>query len=228
MVEGASLDKQAHNMDTERWILDTLEFDRAVKVAQDFARRKGDTLVIVTADHECSGAALIGASRLDDAALAQLGKTSVGTALRDKVVGVYEQAGFPKYRIAPDGYPEATDVDFRLLVGYGANADRFEDWRTNVFPIRDGQQPNAKVAPLQWYPANATERDGQGNFQVTGQVPGESAVHTATDVPISAYGPGAWAFTGVLDNTDVFFKLAQAATKGPLLPGANPAAPALH
>jgi alkaline phosphatase len=228
MIEGASIDKQAHNMDTERWILDTLEFDRAVKVARDFARRKGDTLVIVTADHECSGAALIGASKLDDAALAQLGKTSVGTALRDKVVGVYEQAGFPKYRIAADGYPEATDVDFRLLVGYGANADRFEDWRTNVFPIRDGQQPNAKVAPLQWYPANASERDGQGNFQVTGQVPGESAVHTATDVPLSAYGPGAWAFTGVLDNTDVFFKLAQAAVKGPLLPRENPGDPTKH
>lgn len=30
MVEAASIDKQAHNMDTERWILDTIEFDRAI------------------------------------------------------------------------------------------------------------------------------------------------------------------------------------------------------
>jgi alkaline phosphatase len=45
-------------------------------------------------------------------------------------------------------------------------------------------------------------------------VPGQSAVHTATDVPLSAFGPGAMAFTGVMDNTDVFFKLAQAAVKG--------------
>ncbi|MDP0964921.1 alkaline phosphatase, partial [Klebsiella pneumoniae] len=36
MIEGASIDKQAHAMDTERWMLDTLEFDRAVRVAQDF------------------------------------------------------------------------------------------------------------------------------------------------------------------------------------------------
>jgi alkaline phosphatase len=49
---------------------------------------------------------------------------------------------------------------------------------------------------------------------VTGQVPGNSGAHTATDIPISAMGPGAWAFTGVLDNTDVFFHLAQAAVKG--------------
>ena len=34
MVEGASIDKQAHNMDTERWILDTIEFDRAVEVCR--------------------------------------------------------------------------------------------------------------------------------------------------------------------------------------------------
>ena len=219
MVEGASIDKQAHNMDTERWMLDTIEFDRAIKVAQDFARERGDTLVIVTADHECSGAALIGGSMVTDAALRDLGAAKGVANLRDKVVGVYEKAGFPHYRIAADGFPEATDIDFRLLVGYGANADRYEDWRTNATPLRDTQQPFVKKEPLKWYPANPAERDDAlGEYLVTGQVPGESAVHTATDIPLSAFGPGALAFTGVLDNTDVFFKLAQAAVKGTTAP----------
>jgi alkaline phosphatase len=222
MVEGASIDKQAHNMDTERWMLDTLEFDRAVAVARAYAVDHGDTLVIVTADHECSGAALIGGSVLTDAALRELGQNKSGTGLRDKVVGVYEKAGFPRYRMGADGYPEATDIDFRLLVGYGANADRYEDWRTNATPIRDGQQPLAKQEPLKWYPANPLERDDAfGDYLVTGQVPGESAVHTATDIPLSALGPGAMAFSGVIDNTDVFFKLAQAAVKG-VTAGADP------
>jgi alkaline phosphatase len=35
-------------------------------------------------------------------------------------------------------------------------------------------------------------------------------VHTATDVPLSAYGRGAQLFSGVMDNTDVFFRIAQA------------------
>jgi alkaline phosphatase len=61
-------------------------------------------------------------------------------------------------------------------------------------------------------------RKVDGKFLVTGQVPGESAVHTATDIPLSAYGPGAYSFTGVIDNTDVFFKLAQAATRGIVTP----------
>ena len=70
MVEGASIDKQAHLMDSDRWILDTIEFDRAIKVAQDFAKRNPDTLVIVTADHECAGAAIIGSSLQDRRATA--------------------------------------------------------------------------------------------------------------------------------------------------------------
>jgi alkaline phosphatase len=118
--------------------------------------------------------------------------------------------------MAADGYPETTDIDHRLLVGYGANPDRHEDWRTNARPLQDSQQPFVKTEPLKAYPANPMARDLEG-LLVTGQVPGDSAVHTASDVPLSAFGPGAWMFTGVQDNTDVFFKMAQAAN-GVVLP----------
>jgi len=217
MVEGASIDKQAHNMDTERWLLDTIEFDRAIARVQAFAKLRGDTLVIVTADHECSGAALIGGSRVTDARLQELVREGGVANIRDKVVGIYEQAGFPKYKQATDGYPETTDIDYRLLVGYGANSDRYEGFRTNTLPLQDSQQPFVKKEPLSVYPAGPINRNTEGKFLVTGQVPGESAVHTATDIPLSAFGPGAWSFTGVQDNTDVFFKLAQAAN-GVVLP----------
>ena len=36
--------------------------------------------------------------------------------------------------------------------------------------------------------------------------------HTASDVPLSASGPGAWQFTGVFENTDVFLKMLRAST----------------
>ena len=224
MVEAASIDKQAHAMDTERWMLDTIEFDRAVAVVQAYAAERGDTIVIVTADHECSGAALIGASRVSDAKLIELAQPGAGAGagassggkanLRDKVVGVYEQSGFPRYQIAADGYPATTDIDFRLLVGYGANADRYEDWRTNAAPLAGSGQAVNKAGPVASYPNTAMNRDVAGGYLITGHVPGNSAVHTASDVPLSAYGPGAWAFTGVQDNTDVFFKLVQVAEWG--------------
>ncbi|NRT55030.1 alkaline phosphatase [Sphaerotilus uruguayifluvii] len=226
MVEGASIDKQAHNMDTERWMLDTLEFDRTVALARRFAETHPDTLVIVTADHECSGAALIGGSRLTDARLVeQIGKGDSAANLRDAVVGVYEQAGFPRYRIAADGYPETTDIDHRLLVGYGANPDRREDWRTSARPLQDSQQPMVRSEPMSTYPATPFARK-PGGFVVTGQVPGESAVHTATDIPLSAFGPGAYAFTGSMDNTDVFFRIAQSVVRGVVTPDLGQGRPA--
>jgi alkaline phosphatase len=217
MIEAASIDKQAHNMDTERWIYDTIEFDRSIAVAKRFAERNRDTLVIVTADHECAGVNIIGGSRVTQAALEDRAASGGAEAqLRDGVVGTYESAGFPRYEIASDGYPSTADVDYRMLIGYAANADRYEDWISNPQPLRDSQQPLNGEAPLNTYPTGPLDRDTEGNFRVTGQVQDGVAAHTASDIVLSAYGRGASVFTGVMDNTDVFFKAAQAAIGGPV------------
>ena len=51
-VEGALIDKRSHANDAAQALEETKAFDEAVKIAYDFARRDGHTLVIVTADHE--------------------------------------------------------------------------------------------------------------------------------------------------------------------------------
>ncbi len=215
MVEAASIDKQAHNMDTERWILDTIEFDRAIQVARDFQANNPDTLIIVTADHECAGINIIGGSRVTDLDLAARAGMGMGAAaLRNGVVGTYDSAGFPSYDIAVDGYPVTTNVDFRMLIGYAANGDRYEDWRTNPQPLRDSQQPFNNQPPLNTYPGGPLFRDVAGDFLITGQIADVVAAHTASDIPVSAQGRGASQFTGVMDNTDVFFKAMQAVLGG--------------
>ena len=50
-VEGASIDKQDHAENPCGQIGETVEFDQAVQVALDWAKRNPNTLVIVTADH---------------------------------------------------------------------------------------------------------------------------------------------------------------------------------
>ena len=219
LIEGASIDKQSHAMDTDRWLLETIEFDRAVAVAKAYAERHADTLVLVTADHETGGVALLGAAEVGTAELQRRAGAGGGAAqLREGVVGVYDEAGFPHYEILADGYPRSTDPEHKLLVGYGANADRYEDWLSNPKPLIDGQQPIAAPSPLpvfpHGYPAGPLARDVAGGFLVTGQVPGSSAVHTGSDVPLSAYGRGAERFHGVIDNTDVFFAVAGAMLAG--------------
>ena len=212
MTEAASIDKQAHNMDSDRWIEEVIEFDRAVQVAKDYATANPDTLVIVTADHETGGASIIGASTVTDAVLRT--KTTTTASMRDSVVGTYQAAKFPKYTMSADGYPATTDVDGKMLIGYGGNADRYEAWVSNTTPVQDTQQPFVGTAPLNTYPATASVRNSSSGYLLTGQVPGDTAVHTATDIPLSAFGRGSALFTGLMDNTDVFFKFGQAAVGG--------------
>jgi alkaline phosphatase len=231
MVEGASIDKQAHQMDSTRWIEDTIEFDRAVRVAKDYATSHPDTLVIVTADHECSGAVIIGASTVTDAGLTAAIQANGATVnsqnqplLRNAVVGNYNAAKFPQYTIDPvSGYPTTMDPDYKLLIGYGANGDRYESFKARTQPTNDTQQPANNVAPLAGYPRNnyadgglASTRPFQlsDGFFITGQVPGDQAVHTGGDIPLSAYGRGSGLFGGTIDNTDVFFSLVQGTLGG--------------
>lgn len=58
-VEGALIDKRSHANDAAQALEEMKAFDDAVAVAVDFARRDGNTLVIVTADHECAGFAIV-------------------------------------------------------------------------------------------------------------------------------------------------------------------------
>ena len=55
MVEGACIDKFAHDNEMEGMTLSAEEFDKAVAAALDFAEKDGETLVVVTADHGTGG-----------------------------------------------------------------------------------------------------------------------------------------------------------------------------
>ena len=252
MVEGASIDKQEHAVDAERAIWDVIEFDRAVAEALEFAAHTNgdtdpdnDTLVIVTADHETGGIALVGVGNEHYA------PRSLGRAARD-YAAVFrfepDQAAlefFPNYTRDAQGYPTDPNPTRKLLLGWGAAPDYFENWlanrvpqppTTNAFAARTSEG----AAGITTTPAVANpRRDGpedrsrDGGQQVPGfLVPGviendatgcpaarcpdgtdyaasahTISGHTASDVPLSASGPGAATFTGTYDNTDVFRKI---------------------
>ena len=58
MLEGSRIDMEAHLNKYDAMVEETLDFDRCVAIALDFAKRKGNTLVVVTADHETGGLTL--------------------------------------------------------------------------------------------------------------------------------------------------------------------------
>ncbi len=254
LIEGASIDKQAHTADAERMIWDTIEFDRAIQVALDFARRTNrdadpanDTLVVVAADHETGGVGLVGVGN------ERYAPATLGRAVRD-YAAVFRFAPtqlldfVPNYATDPRGFPIDPDPSRKVLLGWASAPDRHENWISNrvardaavlvAAPPREGSQAlrQAVANPARDGASEASDNravDGTAipGFEVRGVIengelscsqaecPGDTssdghtfAGHTASDVPISASGPGALQFTGTYENTDVFLKLLRSAT----------------
>ncbi|MEE4114998.1 MAG: alkaline phosphatase [Marinilabiliaceae bacterium] len=59
MIEASQIDWAAHSHDTRYIIEETIDLDRTLGVVLDYARRLGNTLVIVTADHETGGMTIV-------------------------------------------------------------------------------------------------------------------------------------------------------------------------
>ena len=60
MVEGSQIDWGGHANNSEYIITEMVDFDKAVGKALDFAEKDGETLVVITADHETGGYSLTG------------------------------------------------------------------------------------------------------------------------------------------------------------------------
>ena len=65
MIEGSQIDWGGHANNSNYIITETLDFDKAVGAVLEWAARDGETLVIVTADHETGGYAIITPSKMD-------------------------------------------------------------------------------------------------------------------------------------------------------------------
>ncbi|MBT8262925.1 MAG: alkaline phosphatase [Bacteroidia bacterium] len=58
VIEGSQIDWAGHDNNADYLIGEQLDFDKTIGVALDFAKENGETLVIVTADHETGGLTL--------------------------------------------------------------------------------------------------------------------------------------------------------------------------
>jgi len=60
MVEGSMIDWGAHAKDFDYTVREVIDLDNAIGVAKEFAGKNGETLIVVTADHETGGLTLTG------------------------------------------------------------------------------------------------------------------------------------------------------------------------
>jgi alkaline phosphatase len=196
MVESGLIDKYAHALDMDRAVYDVIMLDNAVKLARDWAAKRGDdTLILVVSDHSHPNS-LVGT--VDDD---MRGAPSASPRER---LRVYDKAGFPNYP-APDadGYPSRVDVTRRLAILSASLPDHYETLRPKLDnpnePTEAGDTPGT-------FKANEKYRNAPGSMLRLGNLPAmmNASVHSGEDVILTAMGPGSERVRGSMDNTEVF------------------------
>jgi alkaline phosphatase len=167
VVEGGGIDWMAHNRDIAGTARDVVAFDAAVAVAYDFASADGNTLLVVTADHETGGL--------------QVG-SNPNVAF---IEGITASTDFMYGLVARGEMTAAEVLDTYAGVAWGdltqAEKDAIADYGEMGFS--DVLTTRANVA---W-----------------GWSGRDEGSHTATQVPVFAFGPGSELLAGTIDNTDI-------------------------
>lgn len=191
MVEGASIDKQLHTMDWQRATYDTIELDQSIKIAKKFADKNKDTLIIVVADH-AHGASITGTYHEKDG---KHGREAVRT---------YASSVFPNFEDKNgDGFPDNPNPDITLAIQWANHPDYMAYYGLRKEPVMPTIQEKDDK--------NVANKDLEGEHYY-GNIPynEDTEVHAADDVVLTAEGPGADYFKGIMDNTEVFFGIVRA------------------
>lgn len=105
MVEGGQIDHAAHINDIAREAREIAEFSRTLSVITNWATRRGDTLVVVTADHETGGLHVLkdrGAGLAPEVTWTTLGHTAADVSVyawgpgSERFTGVMDNTDVPR------------------------------------------------------------------------------------------------------------------------------------
>lgn len=173
-VEGALIDKRSHANDAAQTLEETKAFDEAVRVALDFARRDGHTLVIVTADHECAGFNIIEKGSYTNA-----------------------EAVAPPANV-DSGNPANSSTPTRPTTGAKDPA------RSSGIVNGGGAADPKNFGPATFRTPDDPAGVQDGTPDASLWLSYLSGNHTGADVPIFAYGSGSKQLEGSIDNTDLF------------------------
>jgi len=187
MAEGARIDHAAHAADVPGVVAETLDFDASVKVAMDFAKKNGDTLVIVTADHETLG--FSATEPIEKEALMNIGVSPEYMAGQ-----MTEKENGKGYTVesVKSVFEEYADISLT-----DAEVARFNEL------ILD-EEGNIKYSYLVGYEIGSIIANEYQAGVVNTEIRANSSTggHTLNSVPVFAYGEGAGNFNGMMQNTE--------------------------
>lgn len=198
-IEAARVDHAAHENDTAGLVFDQMEFDEAVKVAMEFAIKDKETLIIITSDHGNSNPGINGSGP-------EYGESTAGLLTLRNMKGSYEfllrtsQSGIAAYdALRAEGRirPNADSVKSRVKEVLGLELTPDE-----VALIMQGLSLNSPLKAVEQYaPASSLMSLVLSNHTHVGWC---GRQHTNDFTMLSAFGPGAEKFHGVVPNVKVF------------------------
>jgi alkaline phosphatase len=184
MIEGGRIDHASHRNDAAATIQDVLAFDAAVGVALDFQRRNPDTLLIVAADHETGGMALIGHSKTSKE------YTGMDLEVLKKARGSMELLAA---RLGKDPSPERIRLEVQQTLGVEITEDEARTVSADTIRTLDPKNYSYPTLHSLAFVLRPYQRVGWG-----------SQTHTASPLLVYGVGPGSETLSGFRHNTDLF------------------------
>jgi alkaline phosphatase len=184
MVEGGRIDHASHHNDIAATIHDILAFDDAIKAASDFQRRNPETLLIITADHETGGLAVLSYAHTgDDYAGINLKAISEVRASHEK----------RNRELGKDPSPEKIKEVIKKYYGIDLLDNEFKMIQDNVLKKYDPRHFH-----YDW--------DGSIGFalRLHHRVGWATGSHSATPLLLWGVGPGSEKIRGWRHNTELF------------------------
>jgi len=179
MVEGSQIDWAAHSNDIVGVISEMEDFSKAIEVALQYAEQKGDTLVVITADHETGG-------------------LSMG---RDDLYH-WDPRPLRGMKITPAGITEEFLADDEPL---SVVAQRHLPFQLTAEEIAALDEAKVETPPYPEYGVDGTQAYTLLSllFDKRTQTGWTTLGHTGVDVPLYATGPGSEHFRGVIQNEEL-------------------------
>ena len=189
MSEGARIDHAAHAADVHGVVAETLEFDETVEYAVEWAKKNGNTMVVVVADHETLGFSVT--EPINKEALMDIEVSPEYMAAQMK-----EKANEPGMTIESikNVFAEYADIEMTTQEAKEFNESIVNNEGNMYYTYMIGWEIGSVIAKE--YNAGVLTSDIRAKSSTGG--------HTLNSVPIFAYGPESEAFNDVLDNTEFY------------------------
>lgn len=181
MVEGGRIDHAAHANDPVGHLFDILAYDEAVRIALEFARADGRTLVVSASDHETGGLSI-----------GRDGYYGFRPDVLLQATASVEATGREILRRAEE---QGTDVTVDIIAGVIRDTTPISEFTDEDYLLFEA----ALDFPRRWdagrHMMHVISRRALIGWTTWG--------HTGVDVTLHAYGPGSHLLVGRLENDEV-------------------------